>query len=68
MVTAADGWAPIFTGPGGEYPQVGEVVYGLRLAPLGRYADGSWIGIHRPGYEGLTAWVTAVYAVVSNFH
>lgn len=38
---------------------MGEVVNGAQLTPLAQSADGSWIEIHRPGFEGQTAWIVA---------
>ncbi len=45
------------SGPGVEYPTVGVLVAGQRVAVLGRSVGGNWVLVAYPGIPGGTAWI-----------
>lgn len=57
IVTLEQDQINVRSGPSTDYPLVGVLIAGQRVAALGRSLGGDWVQIAYPGVEGGTAWV-----------
>jgi len=57
IVTLEQDQINVRSGPSTDYPIVGVLIAGQRVAALGRSVGGDWVQIAYPGVEGGVAWV-----------
>lgn len=57
IVTLEQDQINVRSGPSTDYPIIGVLIAGQRIAALGRSVGGDWVQIAYPGVEGGTAWV-----------
>lgn len=57
IVTLEQDQINVRSGPSTDYPIVGVLIAGQRIAALGKSVGGDWVQIAYPGVEGGNAWV-----------